>query len=151
MTDGYKLMWELSRHAVETPRCHWISTPEGDQGHEWCPRCGYYKVRNLKRHDRGRRADYFLDGGWRTSHDSMPMCAGCGVLLDGALTSCGARQELDYYEENGLSTNRAVDALYLSEILSEIPDDQTAVALAQQLLQAIAPLAVTAQPADGGK
>lgn len=114
------LAWELSKVAKETKPCHWISTPDGDQGSEWCPDCGYYKVRNLRRHDRRHRRDYILDGGWRTDHDSMPICAGCGAILAGSLTSYGASEELAYYLESGLSEAPHTDAIYLSEIVDSL-------------------------------
>lgn len=42
----------------------WISTPDGDQGGDWCSDCSYYMWRHLRRRDPKRREDYFLDGGW---------------------------------------------------------------------------------------
>src|SRR3546814_9266545 len=45
---------------------HWISTPEGDEGSEWCPACGLAKVKELLAEDPDHAGDYFLDGGWRT-------------------------------------------------------------------------------------
>lgn len=135
--DRQELVWALSRISAPVRPCHWIATPNGDNGYEWCPDCGYFKVRNLRRHDRKRRNDYILDGGWRTSHDSMPGCHGCGALLDGSLTSYGASSELDYYEEAGLSTDPKVDALYLSEILDNLPEDDGRLELAMSLARAL--------------
>ncbi|WP_370677574.1 hypothetical protein [Pleomorphomonas sp. PLEO] len=114
------LAWQLSKVAQETKPCHWISTPDGDQGDDWCPDCGNYKVRNLRRHDRRRRREYILDGGWCTDHDSMPFCAGCGSILSGSLTSYGSAEELAYYLENGLSETPRVDAIYLAEIMEAL-------------------------------
>lgn len=117
------LAWDLAKVAIATKNCHWISTPNGDQGREWCHDCGRAMVRHLRRRDRKNREDYILDGGWRTEHDSMPICAGCGTFLGGNLTAHGASQEMLYYEENGLSTRPDVDALYLSEIIDALDDD----------------------------
>lgn len=149
------LSWRLSMMASETLPCHWIATPDGDEGREWCPDCGWAKVRNLRRRDRRRRSHYILDGGWRTNHDSMPICAGCGAFLDGYLTSFGASQELDYYCEAGLSTSAAVDALYLSEILDSIDQDDdeavaAAVALAREVLALRHPAAIETEGAGRG-
>lgn len=139
-SERQNIVFELSRHEAQTKPCHWIATPNGDHGREWCPDCGRFKVRNLRRHDRRRRDDYILDGGWRTSHDTMPMCANCGALLSGYLTGYGASQELDYYEDTGLSNNPPVDALYLSEIIENLPDDDgrldMAMTFARQVLAA---------------
>lgn len=134
MASFRDLIWDLNRVAAPVKDCHWIVTPEGDQGREWCPDCGSAKVRNMRRHDRKRRADYILDGGWRSSHDYMPACAGCGSLLDSALTSYGARAELENYEELGSSTEPAIDAIYLCEIIEALEDeDREFAALAARL------------------
>lgn len=137
--------FDLDRIAVRCKPCHWISTPNGDHGDEWCPDCGYFKVRNLRRHDRKHRADYILDGGWRTEHDSMPICAGCGAFLDGALTTYGAKQELEYYRECGLSTRRDVDALYLGEIIGSLCFDDEDAPMALELAEALT------APSTGGE
>lgn len=135
--DACFLPFDLDKIAVETRRCHWISTPDGDNGHEWCKTCGHYKIRNLRRHDRKRREDYILDGGWRTEHDYQPMCHGCGAYLDGCLTKYGARQGMDHYRSEGLSTRPDIDALYLSEILGSLPEDDEDFPLAVRLAQEI--------------
>lgn len=117
------ISFDLDKVAAKRRNCHWISTPDGDNGYEWCPTCVYYKVRNLRRHDRRRREDYRVDGGWRTEHDSFPICHGCGAFLDGSLTEYGAREEIEYYRSSGLSTRADVDALYLSEIAGALNED----------------------------
>lgn len=133
------LSFDLDKIAVATRPCHWISTPRGDHGREWCPDCGHAKVRNMRRHDRRRRSGYILDGGWRTEHDYMPMCAGCGSYLDGAMTRYAIDEQIEYYREYGLSTDQAVDALYLSEVITNIDEEDTegvdlAVRLAREVL-----------------
>jgi len=139
------LSFALDRIAAKTLPCHWIVTPDGDQGYEWCPTCGYYMVRNLRRRDKRRREDYILDGGWRTSHDTTPICHNCGALLDGAMTEYCAEEEIAYYREYGLSDRPDIDALYLSEIIGamgwdyggkEHEDRDFILSLAQQLLPA---------------
>lgn len=132
------LGWELDKIAAPTRPCHWIKTPNGDQGNEWCPHCGYFKVRNMRRRDRRRGADYILDGGWRTDSDIMPMCHACGAYLDASLTSYGASEQLEYYREAGLNGPRDVDALYLSEILNSLSEKDTeGLALATDLARKI--------------
>lgn len=102
------------------PSPRWIVTPDGDLGTEWCTDCGYYKVRNLRRHDRKRREDYILDGGWPTEEDSHKFCAGCGVRLDVSLTRHGVEEELHHYEEYGFTTRPGEDAYEIREMLSAV-------------------------------
>ena len=116
------LLWPLA-NKIALKRCHWIVTPDGDLGTEWCTDCGYFKVRNLRRHDRKRRQDYLLDGGWRTDHDHTPFCEACGELLDGNLTNYGSVTELEHYQEYGFSTNVILDAYFLEEMLCNLPND----------------------------
>jgi len=125
--DAFKgeIQYELYRIAIQVRDCHWISTPRGDQGHEWCPSCGRAKVRNMRRRDRRHRRDYHLDGGWRTDHDSFPVCRGCGAFLNGYLTKCGAREEIEGFRERGISTRAEIDALILNEIIDGLPNDET--------------------------
>lgn len=127
MSAGYvetvtRLIKQLSNIAGERrlPYLRWIITPDGDLGSEWCRDCGYYKVRNLRRHDRKRREDYILDGGWRTEEEGFKYCAGCGSRLDVCLTDYGLREELAHYEECGFSGQRGEDAYELSEMLSAV-------------------------------
>lgn len=102
------------------PYPRWIVTPEGDLGSEWCSNCGYFKVRNLRRRDRKRRADYILDGGWRTEEEHFCFCQGCGVRLDVSLLDYGVREEISHFEEHGFSTAPGEDAYELGELLSAI-------------------------------
>lgn len=158
----YHLAFDLDRIAVPRRPCHWIATPDGDSGYEWCPTCGRAKARHLRRHDRRHRSDYILDGGWRTEHDSLPICHGCGAYLDGSLTGYGASYELDHYLENGLSTDPSVDAVYFAEIIGAmLPDHEDApraFALAEAVIAAARrpPLSTTgrgeaARNCQGGK
>lgn len=103
---------------IRYPR--WISTPDGDQGEEWCSDCGYYKVRNLRRRDRKRRTDYILDGGWRTEEDHFCNCVACGVILDVSLTDYGLEEAVRTFEECGLSTSTQVDAYEIGEMLRHV-------------------------------
>lgn len=105
---------------MRLPYPRWIVTPDGDLGSEWCTDCGYYKVRNLRRHDRKRREDYILDGGWRTEEDGHKFCAGCGVRLDVCLTREGVEEEVGHFEEWGFTTNSGEDAYEISEMLSAV-------------------------------
>lgn len=130
---------------TKRPYPRWISTPDGDEGSEWCSDCGYFKVRNLRRHDRRRREDYILDGGWRTEEDHFCFCAGCGVQLDVCLTDYGVQEAIATFEECGFSTSRAHDAYEISELLNAVEyrsDDDAetedtrarVIAIAQQFL-----------------
>lgn len=103
---------------IEMPR--WISTPEGDHGDEWCFDCGYYKVRNLRRHDRKKHAEYFLDGGWCTEDDNLLRCVSCGVNLATSLTDYGVGNELENLSEYGFFRDDNYTAFVLSNILSNI-------------------------------
>lgn len=107
---------------VDERECHWISTPNGDQGNEWCPSCGRAMVRHLRRHEKSLRlrGDYILDGGWRTAHDGPVFCAGCGVRLNGSLTEYGAEEELEHYNTYGFRPGNAHDAYELTEMLSAL-------------------------------
>lgn len=98
----------------------WISTPDGDQGEEWCPDCGYYMWRHLRRHDRKRREDYFLDGGWRTESDGFRFCAGCRIRLDVCLTDYGVEENINHYEECGFSASPRDDAWEINELLEAV-------------------------------
>lgn len=100
--------------------CHWICTPDGDGGGEWCPDCGYYKVRHLRRHDRKRRGAYLLDGGWPTEDDHTCFCAGCGAILDASLTDYGVEQELDHFRMYGVTPGSAIVAYYVAEVLAQV-------------------------------
>lgn len=146
MTDAaFKRASDLSAalqpFAAPTKPCHWLRTPDGDPGTEWCPDCGHSKLRNLRKHDRKRRDDYILDGGWPMEQDSLPTCVSCGAFLRASLTAYGAQYELDHYLENGLQGPHDVDALYLSEILDSIdPEDDDfgeAIRLGSALLETI--------------
>lgn len=114
---------------LQGPR--WISTPDGDEGQEWCDSCGYYKVRNLRRRDRKRRGDYFLDGGWRSEQENFCFCAGCGQRLEVSLLEYGIINTLECFAECGFSTNPAEDAYEIGEVLhaleyrSDFDGDQT--------------------------
>ena len=105
---------------VRRPPPHWIVTPYGDIGSEWCETCGYYKVRNLRRHDRPNREDYVLDGGWRTEEDHPCFCKSCGVQLDVCLTTYAVDEEVAHFQEFGFSTNVGQDAFDLGELLDAV-------------------------------
>ncbi|WP_040616188.1 hypothetical protein [Roseibium sp. TrichSKD4] len=98
------------------PAC-WISTPDGDEGNEWCGTCGYYKVRNLRRRDRRRQGDYFLDGGWRAECDHFPCCAGCGVELDIIPTDYCIEELICNFERSGFYQDSQATAFEIDEIL----------------------------------
>ncbi len=117
--DHHDLIIALGRIAssVEVKPCHWISTPDGDLGSEWCPDCGRAMVRHLRRGDKKRRKYYILDGGWRTEHDYTVACAACGCRLDGDLTDHGAIEELDYFRDLDPAKANADDAYDLSDVL----------------------------------
>lgn len=125
----------------QRPEIHWISTPDGDQGSEWCGRCGHFKVRHLQRHDRKRRDSYFLDGGWRTEEDGFRYCCACGVQLDVGLTTYGALEAIESLDHFGIRPGNAEDAADLSEILSTLawhePQNAGAVERAADLAEAL--------------
>lgn len=99
---------------------HWISTPDGDLGNEWCGDCGHYKVRNLRRRDRKRRTDYILDGGWRAENDNFPYCVGCGKRLDACPTEYCISETIHHFETCGFSTDAAEDAFEIEEVLDHL-------------------------------
>ncbi len=139
---------------------HWISGPDGDLGSEWCGDCGYYKVRNMRSHDRKRRRHYTLDGGWRTEEEGFRYCTSCGCRLDVSLTDYGARDELSRYEDDGFTTSVGCDAYEIGELLEcvsyrhsrETDRDReqrrATVALAQRFLDE---LAARISPAEGAQ
>jgi len=108
----------------------WISTPDGDQGQDWCGSCGKAKARHLRRHDRKRRGDYLLDGGWRTEEERMSCCAGCGVDLNVSLLKYGAYSELDQFRNYGVRPGNSYEAMCLYETLRyfEWGEEQTELA-----------------------
>lgn len=128
---------------------HWIVTPDGDLGSEWCGDCGYYKVRNLRRRDRKRQREYLLDGGWCTEDDNFCFCEACGVRLDVCLTSYGIDDAVRTFEECGFSTAQDHDAYECVELLERVeyasssgdnPEQRAAVAaIAQAFLAQASP------------
>ncbi len=96
---------------------HWITTPDGDLGHEWCASCGYYKLRNLRRHDKERRDDYQLDGGYRTENDCFVSCESCGKPLDVTPTDYCINECLRNFEDGGFYEEAQATAFELVEIL----------------------------------
>lgn len=102
------------------PYPRWISTPDGDQGSEWCADCGYYKVRNMRRRDPKRAESYILDGGWRTEEDSFKFCAGCGVRLDVCPTEHNVEESAFHYAECGFTTDPGEDAYEINEMLHTV-------------------------------
>lgn len=100
----------------------WISTPDGDEGREWCTDCGWHKLRNLRRRerDRSKRGDYILDGGWRTEEEHFCFCAHCGCRLDISLTDYGVDEALACFEECGFSTAQTEDAYEIGEVLRSV-------------------------------
>ncbi len=99
---------------------HWISTPDGDHGDEWCSVCGYYKVRNLRRHDRKNRQDYILDGGWLAESDIFPNCAGCGKQLDILPTDYCIAELIENFEGHGFYEDTKTCAFEIDEILEYV-------------------------------
>ncbi len=125
---------------VEERECHWISTPKGDLGNEWCQSCGRAMVRHLRRRekDRRKREDYILDGGWRTDHDGPVFCAGCGVRLNGSLTEYGAIEELEHYSTYGFRPGNAYDAYEMTEMISALEyTSEGSAELAQQAIEIV--------------
>ncbi|MDH1268935.1 hypothetical protein N5C81_15020 [Rhizobium pusense] len=91
---------EPFRAEVEAMR--WISTPNGDEGSEWCYDCGKAKVEELRAADPEHSDDYFLDGGWAIEDDCTCWCERCGVRLKSIMTDYCAGQELSHYVNNGI-------------------------------------------------
>lgn len=103
------------RAEVET--MHWISTPNGDEGSEWCYDCGKAKVDELRGADPDNSDDYFLDGGWAIEDDSTCWCERCGVRLDSIMTDYCASSELDHYVTNGIVSFCEEIAYDISELV----------------------------------
>ncbi len=102
-------------HEVED--MHWISTPNGDEGSEWCYECGSTKVEELRKADPDHADDYFLDGGWAIEDDSTCWCEGCGVRLNSIMTDYCAKEELSYYTDNGIQHYCTEVAYDISELV----------------------------------
>lgn len=120
------LYWELApiaRRCRQRP-AHWVSGPDSEVycngGNDFCFSCARAIIRNARRRDHKRRCYYFLDGGWRTEHDTPPYCSGCGVKLDGCLTSHGVQSELDYFLESGVRPGNLDDAACILEMLTNL-------------------------------
>lgn len=126
--DLYFALEPLARHCPTKP-AFWVTSPDGevytDYGSDFCGSCASAICRNRRRRDRKRRADYRVDGGWRTEHDVAPYCGGCGVKLDACRTGYGASRELEYYAEVGVRPGNALDALCLLEVLNVVDFPRT--------------------------
>lgn len=99
---------------------HWINAPDGSQPDSWCGECGYFKMRNLRRHNKKHRDEYNLDGGWRTEEEHFCFCQHCGVRLSVCLTDYGLDEEIRHYQENGLCTSASINAYEINELLERV-------------------------------
>lgn len=106
---------------AKVKRAYWITTPDGeylsDNSNEWCRGCGTAKVKHLRKHDRKRRGDYILAGGWCTEHDTPPHCAHCNVKLEASLLTYGGLYELDHFRDNPPVPGNVDHAYEISEML----------------------------------
>jgi hypothetical protein len=110
--------------ADDVENMHWISTPKGDEGNEWCYGCGSAKVEELRTADPEHADDYFLDGWWAIEDDSSCWCEGCGARLNSIMTDYCAASELDHYVTYGVTPFCAEIAYDLSELIDHF-DYQT--------------------------
>lgn len=101
------------------PAC-WISGPDGDNGQDWCARCGRFKVRNMRRRDRRRGSEYCLDGGWLTEMEHFPFCAGCGGRLDCIILKYGIMDTVWHFSEYGFTTEPDQDAWEIQACLEQV-------------------------------
>lgn len=110
-------------HAIAAPftkevqPMRWISTPNGDEGSEWCYECGTAKVRELREADPDNAGDYILDGGWAIEMDTTCWCEHCGVRLDSNMTDYCAREELTHYTTHGIQAFCSEIAYDISELV----------------------------------
>ena len=127
MSEASSFDFELARkvHAIASKAKDsapfWISTPSGEyetnNGNDWCETCAVFIFRHLRKKDRKRAADYFLDGGSRAESDSHRFCAHCSCWLRVSLTGYGVEEELHHYRENGIGLNSVVDEAYSLDLL----------------------------------
>lgn len=133
-------------YAEQVKDCHWISTPNGDYGMEYCDDCGEKLVEKLRSEDQENADDYILDGGWRTDHDTTVWCEDCGVRLNGALTDYGASEELAHYVCEGIHSFSPEVAYDISELIdhydwqsdnSDMKEANECIALAKAFLAGV--------------
>jgi len=133
---------------VRVKRGYWITDPDcgmhiNENGGDWCYLCGSVTVLQLQALDAERRDEYTLDGGWRSEHDTPPMCAGCGAKIDGALLLYGAVYELEHFREHPPKSGSADDCYAICEMLAALsftsvedaPLAQEAIAIADAMLR----------------
>jgi RNA polymerase-binding transcription factor DksA len=114
--DKSKMLEPLASK-VEVLWMRWISTPEGDQGEDWCSDCGTHKLKNMRKKDRRRRDEYILDGGNSAlERDEFGHCAGCGVYLKVSLIEA----PFEVFEECGFSSSKEADAYEIREMLDTV-------------------------------
>lgn len=99
----------------------WICTPCGEyetnNGNDWCEDCAVPMFKHLRRKDKRRRDDYFLDGNGRIESDTHRFCAHCGKWLRISLTSYGVEEELAHYLENGFNVADVPNEAYSIDLL----------------------------------
>lgn len=102
----------------EVQDMHWISTPNGDEGSEWCYNCGNARIDELRAANPQHSEDYFLDGGWAIEDDSTCWCERCGVRLNSIMTDYCASSELDHYVATGIVSFCEEIAYDISELVN---------------------------------
>lgn len=116
IVDKSKMLESLASK-VEVNFMRWISTPDGDQGQDWCCDCGTHKLKNMRKKDRRNRDDYILDGGNSAlERNNFGHCAGCGVYLKVSLIEA----PFDVFEECGFSSSKEADAYEIREMLNTV-------------------------------
>ncbi len=111
-----------ARYADQVKAAHWIHGADG--GMDYCRECALAIIekekvrrRRLPKVEKKDSEVPSLDGGWRTEHDSPPICDECNAPLDGSLTNYGAETELDHFLENGFDPECDADCHAMSEVL----------------------------------
>lgn len=99
--------------------CHWVACADEDSV-DYCREHALKRIEEIKAESPDREP--ILDGGWPSDHDSTPYCQyeGCGALLDGALTSYGAEQEIDHFLDYGFDPASDDDCRAMAEVVSTL-------------------------------
>jgi hypothetical protein len=133
---------EMGNRVTESPD-HWIGGyPDGDNAEVYCRTCCEKNIKHLMNgfhpplpvqkeeallplSDEDKEEIHFtppfVDGGWSSEYDGLPMCASCSAPLTGTLTDEGIANEIAHYlkcEDNGVVISSERNAWDLITLIS---------------------------------